>query len=189
EFSADGKKLVGRVEVSAEQLDPELNRINVRVINTSPFDADDFANRDKVLLHSLISAHFILNIERGEFASLLDPPPPYSDAAAACKNVGAFPVLVGDEGDRTTLLSSPIILYDYPKIAPESRGDFFDGTEIDEMLTLRVMTLTPDEQQEMHASDERARELLERTISIPQEQMMKLRGGLRTLRRTEEESQ
>ncbi|MCU1311036.1 MAG: hypothetical protein JWO20_2161, partial [Candidatus Angelobacter sp.] len=189
-FSADdGKKLLGRVEVSAEQLEPELNRINVRVINTSPFDAEDFAKRDKVLRQSMISAHFILSIEGGEFVSLLDPPPQYADAVAASKNVGAFPVLVGDEGDRTTILCSPIILYDYPKIAPESRGDFFDGTEIDEMLTLRVMTLTPDEQQEMHASDERARELLERTMSIPQEQMMKLHGALRTLRRTEEESQ
>jgi hypothetical protein len=190
DFSADhGKKLQGRVEASAAQLDPQLVRLTVRVINTSNFAPVDLANRDKALLQSLISAHFVLNIEGGEFVSLLDPPPQYVDAVAACKSVGAFPVLVGDEGDRTTILSSPIILYDYPKIAPESRSAFFDGTEIDEMLTLRVMTLTPDEQQEMHASDERARELLERTMSIPQEQMMKLHGGLRTLRRTEEESQ
>jgi hypothetical protein len=189
DVSADSKKLQGRVEVSAAQLESQLMRLSARVTNISNFAPEDSANRDKALLQSLISAHFILNIERGEFVSLLDPPPRYAAAAEACKNVGAFPVLVGDEGDRTIMLSSPIILYDYPKIAPESRGDFFDGTEIDEMLTLRVMTLTPDEQQEIDATDERARKLLERTMSIPREQMMKLHGGLRTLRRRKEESQ
>ena len=40
------------------------------------------------------------------------------------------------------LLCSPIVLYDYPQIAPESATDFYDATEMDEMLTLRVMTLT-----------------------------------------------
>ncbi len=44
---------------------------------------------------------------------------------------------------------SPIILYDYPQIAPESAGDFFDSTEMDEMLTLRIMTLTDDEKSDM----------------------------------------
>ena len=61
------------------------------------------------------------------------------------------------------LLCSPIILYDYPQIAPESAGDFFDGTEMDEMLTLRVMTLTDEEKDEMRSGDDRVRNLLERT--------------------------
>ena len=51
------------------------------------------------------------------------------------------------------LLCSPIILYDYPQIAPESAGDFFDGTEMDEMLALRVLTLTDAEKQEMRQGD------------------------------------
>ena len=55
-----------------------------------------------------------------------------------------------------TILASPIILYDYPRIAPESPGDFFDGTEIDEMLTLRILTLTDEEKRAMAAVDERA---------------------------------
>ncbi len=31
-------------------------------------------------------------------------------------------MLVGEEGERNTMLSSPIILYDYPQIAAESPG-------------------------------------------------------------------
>jgi hydrogenase maturation protease len=111
-----------------------------------------------------------------------------TELAASCKNVGTWPVLVGEEGQCDTVLSSPIILYDYPQIAPESAGDLFDGTEIDEILSLRIMTLTDDEKREMSQSDERARQVLERTESMPVEQLMKLHGVLRRLRPLKEES-
>jgi len=87
------------------------------------------------------------------------------------------------------LLSSPIILYDYPQIAPESAGDLFDGTEIDEILSLRILTLTDDEKREMSQSDERARAMLERTETMPVEQFIKLHGVLRGMRPLREESQ
>ncbi len=80
------------------------------------------------------------------------------------------------------MLSAPIILYDYPQIAPESPGDFFDGTEIDEMLTLRIQTLTDDEKQAMAAVDERARALLQRTADLTGNQFRQLHGTLRALR-------
>jgi hypothetical protein len=80
------------------------------------------------------------------------------------------------------MLSSPIILYDYPKIAPESPGELFDGTEIDEILTLRVMTMTDAEKEEMRQSDERGRQILERTESLPEEQLRKMHGVVRELR-------
>ena len=63
-------------------------------------------------------------------------------------------MLVGEEGQRETMLSSPIILYDYPQIAPESPGDLFDGAEIDEILSLRIMTMTEEEKREMRQSDD-----------------------------------
>ncbi len=85
------------------------------------------------------------------------------------------------------MLSSPIILYDYPQIAPESAGDFFDGTEMDEMLTLRVMTLTDDEKREMRAGDEHARRILERIETLPAEHLMKLHGAVRSLRQSGED--
>jgi hypothetical protein len=93
--------------------------------------------------------------------------------------------LVGAEGERDTMLSAPIILYDYPQIAPESAGDLFDGTEIDELLTLRILTLTDEEKREMRQGDERARLILERTEAMPAEQLMKLHGAARDLRRGE----
>ena len=128
------------------------------------------------MLHSLVSTHTILNVQGGEFVSLLDPPEHLRDPASACENMGAWPVLVGEPGQRDTMLSSPIILYDYPQIAPESPGALFDGTEIDEILTLRIMTLTDEEKQEMAQGDERARQILERTESMPPEQFMKMHG-------------
>ncbi len=119
--------------------------------------------------------------------SLLEPPEHLRDLAASCQNVGAWPVLVGAEGERDTMLSSPIILYDYPQIAPESPGDLFDGTEIDEILALRILTMTDDEKREMRNTDERARKMLERTETLPMEHLMKLHGTLRELRSLKEE--
>ena len=103
-------------------------------------------------------------------------------AASRCQNVGTWPVLAGEKGQRDSMLSSPIILYDYPEIAPESPGDLFDGTEIDEILTLRIMTMTDQEKSEMRHSDERARRILERTEALPPEHLAKLHGALRGLR-------
>ncbi len=113
---------------------------------------------------------------------MIDPPDSLKEAVAECKNIGTWPVLAGDEGQRDGMLSSPIILYDYPQIAPESPGDLFDGTEIDEILALRILTLTDEEKHEMRHADERARQILERTETMPAEHFMKLHGVLRGLR-------
>ncbi len=158
----------GRIETHVEP-----PKVRVTILNTTDTGG---------LKRSFISTHTILSIEDGEFISLLEPPEEFSDRAAACKNVGTWPVLVGEDGSHDAMLSSPIILYDYPRIAPESAGPLFDGTEIDEILTLRIMTLTDQEKQEMASTDERAREILERTESMPQEQFMKLHGVLRSVR-------
>jgi hydrogenase maturation protease len=95
--------------------------------------------------------------------------------------VGTWPVLVGDEqkAERNILLSSPIILYDYPKVAPESAGPLFDGTEIDEILTLRILTMTDQEKLEMRQVHQQARALLERTESLPADSLLKMHGTLR----------
>ena len=135
-------------------------------------------------MRSLVSAHTVLEVHDGEFVSLLEPPEAYRDAAAACRNVGVWPVLVGEQGERDTMLSSPIILYDYPQIAPESPGDFFDATEIDEMLVLNVLGLTDDERREMAASDPRAREIVERCARLSADDLMRLHGVLRDPRAT-----
>jgi hypothetical protein len=92
--------------------------------------------------------------EGGEFVSLLDPAVRFKKAAAECQNAGAWPVLAGDEGQRDMMLASPIILYGYPRIAPESPGDLCDGLEIDEILALRILTMTlpPEHFQKLHGA-------------------------------------
>jgi hypothetical protein len=145
-------------------------------------------NRKDAMLEAFVSAHILLGVTVGEFVSLLETPEEFCEAAAGCSNVGVFPVLVGEEGQRTMLLCSPIILYDYPQIAPESVGDFFDGTEMDEMLALRVLTLTDEEKKEMRSVDDRARKILERTETLPQDFLMKVHGAIRGLRPVSENS-
>jgi hydrogenase maturation protease len=171
----------GMVQVKGERVGDDLFKISVRICNLTPFPAAQQAAREDALPLSLVSTHTVLGVQDGRFISLLAPPDQISELAASCKNLGTWPVLVGEPGERDTLLSSPIILYDYPQIAPESVGDLFDGTEIDEILSLRIMTLTDEEKREMSQSDERARQMLERTETLPVEQLMKLHGVLRNL--------
>jgi len=172
----------GSVHVDIEpQPKPGLFKLTVLVQNTTPFAAEGPFDRDLVLSSSLVSTHTILSIDCGEFVSLLDPPDEFKVEAAACENKGTYPVLAGPEGRRRSMLSSPIILYDYPQIAPESAGDLFDSTEIDEILTLRIMTLTDEEKREMRAIDDRARRILERTELLPEEQLLKMHGAFRGL--------
>jgi hypothetical protein len=80
------------------------------------------------------------------------------------------------------MLSSPITLYDWPQIAPESPGDLFDATEIDEILILRTMTLTDEEKAEARATDPRAAAIIDRVDDMPQEIMDRLHGAVRYLR-------
>ena len=183
------KQLCGAVEIMSERVGDGVFKVSVQIRNTTAFEPAPNSSRDDALLSSLASTHTVLGVQDGRFISLLAPPEGLSELAASCKNIGTWPVLVGEEGQRDTLLSSRIILYDYPQIAPESAGDLFDGTEIDEILSLRIMTLTDDEKREMSQSDERARAMLERTETMPVEQLMKLHGVLRGLQPLKEETQ
>jgi len=180
--------VAGMVELMAQQLPDGVSKLTARIANISRFAGSTPARREEALARSLVSAHTILEVRAGEFVSLIDPPDAYRKFAQDCRNIGTWPVLVGDEGERGTLLSSPIVLYDYPQIAPESPGDLFDGAEIDEILSLRIMTLTDEEKSEMRQSDDRARKILERTETLPEEQLMKLHGALRGLRAVKSEA-
>jgi hypothetical protein len=145
------RRLAGEVRLGTEEIRPGIFKITVDIVNQTPISSSDIGNPESVLLRTFTSTHTILHTAHGEFVSLMDPPDSLRELAVACKNQGTWPVLIGNEeaADRTTLLSSPIILYDYPKIAPESPGELFDGTEIEEILTLRVMTMTDTEKEEI----------------------------------------
>ncbi len=174
----------GALNFATESVGEHVYKLMLDLSNETELDAS--STREHALLYSMLSAHIIVFADRGEFISLLDPPDSLREAVTACRNAGCFPVLVGEEGQRHALLCSPIILYDYPQVAPESAADFFDATEMDEMLTLRVLTLTPEEKDAMRASDERVRALLERTESTAREQLMRTHGVVRSFRRVTE---
>jgi hypothetical protein len=191
--------LQGSVAVQAEPLDPGVDspslpgyRLTTRITNTTPVDWGTHEragrSREAALRRTFVSTHTILCVKGGEFLSLLEPPAAYQQAAERCRNLHTWPVLVGEPGERHTMLSSPIILYDYPQIAAESPGNLFDATEIDELLTLSIMTLTDEEKQEMRESDARGREILERTEGLTSEQLMKLHGAVRGLQTLRKES-
>lgn len=181
--------LLGRIEVAAASIDSQVFKVSVRVVNQTSIPESELNNQEAVIMRTFASTHAILCVENGEFLSLLDPPAPYASAAGSCENTGAYPVLVGDEkrGERNMMLCSPIILYDYPRIAPESPGDLFDGTEIDEILTLRVMAMTDREKSEMRQVDDFARRILERTESLGRDHLIKMHGTIRDLRPFDEE--
>jgi hypothetical protein len=168
------------VTIGAEPLGERLWKIHVEVENLTQMSAE--TSRSDAQVSALNSAHVLLAAHAGQFVSQLEPPDEFALFAAGCQNSGAWPVLVGDAGDRNLMLASPIILYDYPQVAPESDGDYFDGTEMDEMLALRVMTLTDDEKRAMRGVDRRAREILERTETLSQSSLMHLHGTIRDLR-------
>jgi hypothetical protein len=175
-------EISGSVNVSAERVGDGIFKVRVRISNDTPWDDTGEPDRDRALLSSLVSTHTILSIRDGAFVSLIDPPDRLKDLAAGCQNVQSFPVLVGEPGETDAMLAAPIILYDHPQIAPESPGDLFDSTEIDEILTLRILTLTDEEKRAMAAVDDRAKALLERTEALAREQLMGLHGTIRGLR-------
>lgn len=136
-------------------------------------------SRDDALRSALVGTHALLGVEGGAFASLTDPPAEAAAVATSCANVRTWPVLVGAADARDVMLSSPIILGDHPEIAPESPGDLCDATEIDEILTLRTMTLTDDEKAEARATDPRARAIVDRADATTAETLERLHGTLR----------
>ncbi|MGH7720940.1 MAG: hypothetical protein ACREON_19100, partial [Gemmatimonadaceae bacterium] len=158
----------GVVRVSGQELGGAV-KVRVRIENVSAWPEGAEADRNIALRHSLLGAHTLLAVRDGAFVSLLDPPAWAVAAVASCQNQHTWPVMIGPDGARDVMLSSPIILYDYPAIAPESKGDLFDATEIDEILTLRIMTLTEEEKREARGTDERARQIIERSDSMPPE--------------------
>jgi hypothetical protein len=178
DFSRTQHEINGTLEVTVKRVQNELLKITINVENTTPLKADAI-DRDVVLLRSLLSAHVVLAAGGGKFVSLLDPPEAFTDAVKRCRNIGNFPVLLGLADEREMMLASPILLYDHPQIAPESAGDFYDATEMDEMLTLRVLTLADAEKDEMRVADNRVRALLERTEHSAREQLRKTHGAIR----------
>ena len=155
-------------------------KLHVRVENrTSP--QVPLHTRDDGLKYSLIAAHLLIGVTGGTFLSMTDPPEWAAGEVAGCENAGTWPVLAGPADCRDLMLSSPVILYDHPEVAPESAGDLFDATEIDEILTLRTLALTDAERQEARATDQRAADLIDRLDGLSPEMLERMHGAIRYL--------
>ncbi len=172
------RPLQGELTVAREPVRPGLSRFTVRVANTTPWSG---RAREEALRQTFCSTHAVLRASDGSWVSLTDPPEALRREAEACESSGVWPILVGEKGDRGTMLASPIILSDYPEIAPESPGSLFDSGEIDQMLVLNILAMTDEERRDMRDCDPRAREILERTEALSNEEIMRLHGAVREL--------
>ncbi|WP_415822682.1 hypothetical protein, partial [Mycobacterium senriense] len=177
----DGGRLVrerheirGELTVSSEP-DGDLRRVSVRVTNTGAPASD----KGDAIARSMIGTHLIAEVVGGRFISLLEPPQAATDAASRCARHRCFPVLAGPPGTDDILLISPIILYDHPDVAEQSDTAMYDCTEIDEILTLRVMTMTDDEKAQARATDPRAARIIDECDAMSPEAMARLHGVLR----------
>jgi hypothetical protein len=170
------------IRVHAERLPGPYGvlRLQVRVENRTAPPTPLQVRRD-ALPYALISAHMIIGAEAGTFLSLADPPEWAARFAAECANTGTWPVLAGPPECGNLMLASPIIVGDHPQIAPESAGNLFDATEIDEILTLRTLAMTDAEKAEARATDPRAADLLDRLDGLPPEMLEKMHGAIRYL--------
>jgi hypothetical protein len=171
---------VVRLSAEAAATPFPATRLQIRTENIGtglPLDA----TRDEALQRGLIAAHSFAALDQGRFVSLLDPPAWAAVAVKKCRNVHTFPVLIGEPDSRNLVLSSPILLYDHPQVAPESPGDLHDAAEIDEILSLRTLTLTEEEKREARATDPRAAAIVDRVEAMPPEIMERLHGAIRSL--------
>lgn len=177
----DGGRLVrrrqevrGAMTVVSEP-DGDLRRVSVGLANTGA----PARSRADAIARSMIGTHIIAEAVGGQFVSLLEPPPDATGAVSRCAQHRCFPVLAGPPGNRDVLLISPIILYDHPEVAEQSDTALYDCTEIDEILTLRVMTMTDAEKAQARATDPRAARIIDECDAMSPEAMSRLHGVLR----------
>jgi hypothetical protein len=150
-------------------------KVAVTVENATTW-TEDSNRRVDVVSQSLVAVHTMLALDGATFVSLLDPPDGAAGPALGCRSEGTYPVLIGSDD---VVLSSPIILYDHPEVADQSPGDLYDSLEIDEILALRVMTLTDAEKAEARGTDARAAAIIDRCDALSPEAMGRLHGQMR----------
>lgn len=170
-------ELRGRVAIRAEWLGPELARIKVCVHNESelPGGGAD-ATRGEALRWSLLSVHPLAEVDGGRFISPLERDGDVGAAVEGCEPLNTFPVLLGESDEA--LLGAAIALPDHPELAPESLGNLFDNTEIEEALLLHVHALSDDERKQISEQDPAVKEMIERAAASTGEEIIGLHGRL-----------
>jgi hypothetical protein len=176
-FPMEGGELSGHIAMRAELLGPELARLRLCVHNETEMRADPAeVTRGEALHRSLISTHPLLEVEVGRFVSPLEREGPEGEAALGSEPINTFPVLLGDRD--AAVLGAAIMLPDHPELAPESLGNLFDNTEIEEALLLHVHALSDDERREIAGQDSAVREMIERAEATTGDDILGLHGRL-----------
>ncbi len=175
----DRQEVRGELTINNEP-DGELHRISIRISNLGAAVDRKTDGKESVIARSMIGTHVIAEVVGGEFVSLLEPTPAAAGAVSRCHQHRCFPVLAGPHGTHDVLLVSPIILYDHPEVAEQSKTALYDCTEIDEILTLRVMTMTDEEKAQARATDPRAAQIIDQCDAMSPEAMARLHGVLRS---------
>jgi hypothetical protein len=170
EFAFDAVR--GRVRLATTPLAGGLVRVAMCVHNTT--EVPEGLDRAEALRSSLRSTHLVAHAPGGRFASPVTPGPIAAAAVAACEHINIFPVLASDNDD--TVLGATIVLPDHPQIAPESHGDLFDATEIEEALLLHVLALSDAERESIAQQDPKVREMLARADAEGPEVLKRLHG-------------
>lgn len=175
--------LQGRLTVTPRAgKDPRLSVVRLEVENLAqgPGEREEgWPARDVAARASFVGTHVLLSATGTDVVPLLDGPDWAREDAQACVQHRCWPVLVADDAGRDGVLVAPIVLGDHPVVAPESAGDLFDATEIDEILTLRVMTLTDDERAAARGTDPRAAAILARCDALSDAARARLHGARR----------
>jgi len=149
--------------------------LSVSIANTTP--VPDNVSGHKILEYAFVSTHTILECRNGEFISEQNPREEFRELVKGCHNLRTYPVLIDEE--NTTMLSSPIILYDHPKINNESKGELFDGTEMEEALWLHINALTESEKEQLSTVDEKIQSLLDTAKQITPTELIHLHDYLK----------
>jgi hypothetical protein len=170
EFAFDNVQ--GRVRLATTPLEDGLVRVAMCVHNTT--DVPEGLDRAAALRSSLRSTHLVAHSPGGRFASPVTPGLTAAAAVAACEHINIFPVLATPNDD--TVLGATIVLPDHPQIAPESHGDLFDATEIEEALLLHVLALSDPERESIAQQDPKVREMLARAEAEGPEALKRLHG-------------
>jgi hypothetical protein len=157
----------GRFTLRSELLDDRPGEVLVRACVHNTADVPAGLDRAAALRESLISVHVLVEVSGGRFVSPLE---------AGRQSLNIWPVLA-DDADAT-ILGAAIVLPDHPKIAPQSHGNLFDNTEIEEALVLHVHTLTDSEREAALSRDRIVGDMLERALALGPEEIMALHSGL-----------
>jgi hypothetical protein len=105
------------IEAWLDEIAPGLRRVQVSVANR--LEWDDAGSR-QTRLRSFYSTEVVMHSPDGAFASLTDPPAHLREQSEACQFEGLWPVLIGEAGDRRTMLASQVRLRDYPDAVPQT---------------------------------------------------------------------